>query len=253
MGHASLQRRFGVGDAPPVPRTTAGVTTILMFAARLPRPRQAVEYLHAHSIMHRDIKPANFLLTASLRVKLGDFGVARMNQMSDGGGSAHGAAFESGGDGSSGAPTAPAASAASPTARASISAATMDQTSNVGTVRYAAPEVGVVAQRARSISVRTRGDDRLVTTRDERQSAQAAQGRRLWVPRQLLDYKATRTASVAAPFPPNDVPNFPQRTSHPPRTTGATDARAGALARSPLARRSASHTHARIEGWWLGV
>ena len=240
MGHVSLQRRFSVGDAPPVPRTTAGVTTILMFAARLPRPRQAVEYLHAHSIMHRDIKPANFLLTASLRVKLGDFGVARMNQKSDGDGSAQEAAFESGGDGSSGAPTAPAASL---TARASISAATMDQTSNVGTVRYAAPEVGVVAQRARSIFARTRGDDRLVTTRDERKSAQAAQGRRLWVPRQLLDYKATRTASVAAPFPPNDVPNFPQRTSHPPRTTRAIDARAGTLARSPLARRSASHTH----------
>jgi serine/threonine protein kinase len=39
---------------------------------------QALEYAHAEKIVHRDLKPANLLLDSSERLKLADFGLARV-------------------------------------------------------------------------------------------------------------------------------------------------------------------------------
>ena len=46
---------------------------------------QALARAHAQSVVHRDVKPANILITPEGRVKVGDFGVARLAESSSDG------------------------------------------------------------------------------------------------------------------------------------------------------------------------
>ncbi len=46
--------------------------------AIVPKICEALQYAHEHGVVHRDIKPENVLLTREGRVKIADFGVAKM-------------------------------------------------------------------------------------------------------------------------------------------------------------------------------
>jgi serine/threonine-protein kinase len=63
-----LNQAFESGQAFPLPEAIRIMCELL----------QALDYAHRQGIVHRDIKPANVMLDAGNRVKLTDFGVARV-------------------------------------------------------------------------------------------------------------------------------------------------------------------------------
>lgn len=61
-----------------------GLTFTLEQTVRIMRDLlSALAYAHAQNIVHRDVKPANLLIEADGRIKLADFGVARMQDAGD--------------------------------------------------------------------------------------------------------------------------------------------------------------------------
>ena len=64
----TLQATIQKGGAIPVPRALAYISQVL----------QGVGHAHALGVLHRDIKPGNIMITSSGRVKIMDFGIARV-------------------------------------------------------------------------------------------------------------------------------------------------------------------------------
>ena len=113
---------------------------------------QALNYLHnrkPNALIHRDLKPANFMLTPSLACKLGDFGICKMFENAKGDGENSPVFMPIGGSAAQD-PSPPKFPRKSVTFSTNKSAnkkkspsreSMFEKTSNVGTVRYMAPEV----------------------------------------------------------------------------------------------------------------
>ncbi len=54
--------------------------------AIVPKICEALQYAHNEGILHRDIKPENILLDAKGRVKIADFGIAKLMEAKSRGG-----------------------------------------------------------------------------------------------------------------------------------------------------------------------
>ena len=57
---------------------TEGDLTLDHFYGWIPQVCDAIQYAHDHGIVHRDIKPANILINKEGRVKIADFGLAKL-------------------------------------------------------------------------------------------------------------------------------------------------------------------------------
>ncbi|WP_127998906.1 serine/threonine-protein kinase [Piscinibacter defluvii] len=67
----TLAQRLGAGPAPELPEILALMEQLL----------DALGHAHAQGVWHRDIKPANLILTREGRLKIADFGIARLAEV----------------------------------------------------------------------------------------------------------------------------------------------------------------------------
>lgn len=67
-----------VDGAPLSQQACAGPCTVSRVLDWMSDLLAALAYSHAHGVVHRDIKPANLLVTRDDRIKVGDFGIARL-------------------------------------------------------------------------------------------------------------------------------------------------------------------------------
>src|SRR5437773_5534779 len=98
LKHPNIVTIYDIGDSEGVSYIAmefidgVGLDRVIASAGRLPIERaaslaaqvaDALDFAHRHNVVHRDIKPANIMIEAGDRVKVTDFGIAKVTDSGD--------------------------------------------------------------------------------------------------------------------------------------------------------------------------
>merc|ERR1712035_119559 len=78
VSYRTLATDFMVGDLSEIIRNWEAPLTLAQSKSYALQLMRGLAFIHSQNIIHRDLKPSNLLISPSRRLKIADFGLARL-------------------------------------------------------------------------------------------------------------------------------------------------------------------------------